>query len=74
MSTPSLHRGPLALAARLLLVLLVPAAVRAQAVTGFGDDATTPPGGRVRLTIDNEWTRYDQRFTAPAGASIFARS
>lgn len=44
----------------------------AQAVIGFGDDATTLPAGMVRLGVVNEWMRFDQRFTAPDGARIEA--
>lgn len=41
---------------------------------GFGADATTVPGGTVRIDFLNEWTRYQQRFTDPSGASILVDS
>ena len=46
--------------------------LRAQAVIGFGDDATTLPAGTVRLGFLNGWTRFDQRFTSPDGSRIEA--
>lgn len=70
----SAPRTAIARAARLFLPLLLPALLHAQAVTGFGDDATVPPSGRIRLTVTNEWTRFDQRFTAPSNASIDTHS
>lgn len=48
--------------------------LRAQAVVGFGDDATTVPAGMARIGFLNEWTRFEQRFTAPDGARIDTRS
>jgi hypothetical protein len=51
-----------------------PAALHAQAVLGFGDDATTLPAGTVRAGFENHWLRYEQRFAAPSGASILTRS
>jgi hypothetical protein len=53
-----------------ILALISPAPLRAQAVIGFGDDATTLPAGMVRLGFLNEWMRFDQRFTAAGGARI----
>lgn len=58
--------------AAIVLALLPLASLRAQAVIGFGDDATTLPGGMVRLGFLNEWMRFDQRFTSPDGARIEA--
>ncbi|MGH7624616.1 MAG: hypothetical protein ACREOJ_04765 [Gemmatimonadaceae bacterium] len=49
-------------------------ATRAQAVLGFGDDATTLPAGTVRGIGTNDWVRFEQRFTAPSGASIRTQS
>jgi hypothetical protein len=56
----------------LLLIIgtLAAAPVWAQAVLGFGDDATSPPRGTVRIGFENIWTRFDQRFQALSGASI----
>ncbi len=56
--------------ATILLALVPPAPLGAQAVIGFGDDATTLPAGMVRLGFLNEWMRFDQRFTASDGARI----
>ena len=65
-------RRPIALAA---LTLGAWAAVApAQAVLGFGDDATTLPAGTVRGIATNDWIRFEQRFTAPSGASIRTQS
>lgn len=47
---------------------------RAQAVLGFGDDATTLPAGTVRGIGTNDWIRFEQRFTDPSGASIRTQS
>lgn len=46
----------------------------AQAVVGFGSDATTLPGGTVRVDFLNDWTRFQQRFSASSGASILVDS
>ena len=54
----------------ILLALIPPAPLGAQAGIGFGDDATTLPAGMVRLGFLNEWMRFDQRFTAADGARI----
>ena len=56
-----------------MLVTWAPAR-HAQAVLGFGDDATTLPAGTVRGIGANEWVRYEQRFTSPSGASIQTQS
>lgn len=56
-----------ALGAIATVAVLSAAPLRAQAVLGFGDDATTVPAGTVRLGFLNSWTRFDQRFTAPDG-------
>lgn len=61
-------------AAVLAIAALAAPSARAQAVLGFGDDATTPPGGTVRLGFTNQWTRFEQRFFGPTGASITTRS
>ena len=58
----------------MLLVLLATPRLHAQAVVGFGDDATTTPAGMVRVGFLNAWTRFDQRFTAPDGAHIDAHA
>jgi hypothetical protein len=58
----------------LTLATLAAAPARAQAVLGFGDDATTPQRGTVRLGFENIWTRFDQRFEASSGASITTQS
>ncbi len=60
------------LAAIALAIAAIP--LRAQAVTGYGDDATTLPAGMVRLGFLNGWTRFDQRFTAPDGSRIEAEA
>lgn len=57
-----------------LLPMMMTARLRAQAVLGFGDDATTLPAGMVRLGFVNDWTRFDQRFTAPDGSRIDAHA
>jgi hypothetical protein len=36
---------------------LLPARAHAQAVLGFGEDATTAPAGAVRLRLSNDWHR-----------------
>lgn len=72
--SPSSRRCPTLAAASLALLLALPAGARAQAVTGFGDDATIAPRLGARLSITNEWLRFDQRYTAPDGASIATRS
>jgi hypothetical protein len=64
--------GRSALVAVVLFASLAASPLRAQAVVGFGDDATTLPAGMVRLGFLNRWTRFDQRFTAPDGARIEA--
>jgi hypothetical protein len=60
--------------ATILLALIPPAPLAAQAVIGFGDDATTLPAGMVRLGFLNEWMRFDQRSTASDGAQIETRA
>ena len=45
----------------LALALAVPA-VEAQTALSHTDDATPVPGGSLRVTITNGWTRYDSRF------------
>jgi hypothetical protein len=59
--------------AAVVLVMWAPAR-RAQAVLGFGDDATTLPAGTVRGIGTNDWIRFEQRFTDPSGASIRTQS
>lgn len=66
--------GGAALLSAMLLVLLAAVSLRAQAVVGYGDDATTLPAGMVRLGFLNGWTRFDQRFTAPDGSRIDAHA
>lgn len=56
------------------LVALTPFLLPAQAVVGFGDDATIAPVGVVRVGLTNNWTRFDQRFWAPNSASINTQS
>jgi hypothetical protein len=58
----------------LLATTVVATRARAQAVVGFGDDATVPPRGVVRIGFQNIWTRFDQRFEAASGASITTRA
>lgn len=53
-----------------LFTVLVTSRLHAQAVLGFGDDATTVPAGMLRVGFLNSWTRFEQRFTAPDGARI----
>ncbi|HEX6965154.1 MAG TPA: hypothetical protein VF166_05075 [Gemmatimonadaceae bacterium] len=48
----------------LTALLGIPTLVRAQAVLGIGDDATTLPGGGFRLSVSNAWSRYDARYDA----------
>ncbi|HET7550149.1 MAG TPA: hypothetical protein VFK04_02595 [Gemmatimonadaceae bacterium] len=66
--------GRAALTAVVLLASLAAMPLRAQAVVGFGDDATTLPAGMVRLGFLNEWMRFDQRFTSPDGARTEANA
>lgn len=54
----------------LLAIAATAAPACTQAVLGFGDDATTIPGGTVRMTFTDTWTRFDERFTAGDGSSI----
>jgi hypothetical protein len=57
-----------------LLSAMATAHLPAQAVIGFGDDATSLPAGMLRFGFLNGWTRWDQRFTAPDGARIDAHA
>ena len=57
-------RSPLPYALVCALLLGVPGIARAQAVLGIGDDATTLPGGGVRIGVYNAWARFDERFDA----------
>ncbi|MEO8945300.1 MAG: hypothetical protein ABI338_02290 [Gemmatimonadaceae bacterium] len=42
----------------------------AQAVSGLGDDAGTPPAGSIRIKIESDWSYFDQLFASPtAGAA-----
>ncbi len=66
MQTP---RQPSRLRVALLALLLPPAAVlllsaplRAQAVTGVGDDATGPKGGEIRFSISSIWKSWYERY------------
>lgn len=61
-------------AAICLLSTAAGARLRAQAVLGYGDDATALPGGMVRIGFLNEWMRFEQRFTSPDGARIDANA
>lgn len=64
----------MAVVGMVILALTPFAPLGAQAVIGFGSDATTLPGGMVRLGFLNEWMRFDQRFTAVDGARIETRA
>jgi hypothetical protein len=46
----------------------------AQATVGYGDDATTIPGGTVRIGMLDTWSRWYQEFDAPSGLAIQTRS
>ncbi len=48
--------------------------VRAQSVVGYGDDATTMPGGMVRIGMLDTWSRWFQEYDAATGAAIQTRS
>ena len=43
------------------------AVVRAQGAPGLTDDAIPIPGGWVRFSVGNAWTRYDSRFGEDGG-------
>lgn len=49
-------------------------AAHAQATVGYGDDATTIPGGTVRVGFLDMWSRWFQEYDAASGASIQTRS
>ncbi len=42
--------------------LLLPCALRAQAVTGVGDDATMPKRGELRFTLGSIWNSWYERY------------
>ncbi|HEX6806629.1 MAG TPA: hypothetical protein VF118_01500 [Gemmatimonadaceae bacterium] len=46
----------------------------AQSVLGYGDDATTVPGGIVRIGLLNTWSRWFQQYDAAPGVLIQTRS
>jgi hypothetical protein len=48
--------------------------LRAQSVLGYGDDATTLPGGTVRLGLLNTWSRWYQEYDGAPGTFIQTRS
>ncbi|HEX6816537.1 MAG TPA: hypothetical protein VF102_12735 [Gemmatimonadaceae bacterium] len=48
--------------------------LRAQSVLGYGDDATTLPGGTVRLGLLNTWSRWYQGYDGAPGTFIQTRS
>jgi hypothetical protein len=48
--------------------------VAAQSVLGYGDDATTVPGGVVRIGLLNTWSRWFQEYDAGPGVRIQTRS
>jgi hypothetical protein len=54
-----------ALAVAAATCALVPHA-RAQAVIGFGEDATVAPHGTLRARVSNEWTRFDRTLQGTA--------
>ncbi|HEX5438572.1 MAG TPA: hypothetical protein VFW98_15580 [Gemmatimonadaceae bacterium] len=56
------RRTPLRPLLAALLILGLPGAAMAQATVGLGDDATTLPGGALRFSVANLWTRFDSRF------------
>jgi hypothetical protein len=66
--------GRAALVATMLFASLMAVPLRAQAVIGFGDDATALPAGMVRFGFLNGWTRFHQRFTSPDGSRIEAEA
>lgn len=61
-------------AACVALTASAASSARAQAVIGYGDDATTMPGGMVRISLLDTWSRWYQEYDAATGASIQARS
>lgn len=70
----STRRCCTAIAAVALFMACAAPASSAQAVVGYGDDATIAPSGMVRIGFLNSWTHFDQRFTAPDGAHIDTHS
>jgi len=46
----------------------------AQSVLGYGDDATTLPGGTLRIGLLNTWSRWFQQYDAAPGVFIQTRS
>ena len=46
----------------------------AQTVLGYGDDATTVPGGVARFGLLNTWSRWFQQYDAAPGVFIQTRS
>src|SRR5829696_3661949 len=68
-------RGRLLAPVALLLMLHAGAALSAQSILTHTDDAIPIPGGWVRFSVGNAWTRYDSRFgqdgaVQPLGAEL----
>src|SRR3954452_1141712 len=62
-SRPSKSRPILAaIAVSSLALALSASSAAAQTALSHTDDATPLPGGSLRVTITNGWTRYDSRF------------
>lgn len=56
------------------LTVVAASPVRAQSVIGYGDDATTMPGGMLRISLLDTWSRWYEEYDAATGASIQTRS
>ena len=73
----SLGRAPGWMRGLALVVVATMAAtapLHAQTVLGYGDDATTIPGGTIRVGLLDTWSRWFQEYDATSGASIQTRS
>lgn len=56
------------------LAVVAASPTHAQSVVGYGDDATTIPGGTLRVSLLDTWSRWFQEYDAATGASIQTRS
>src|ERR1039457_2492901 len=62
MQTSRLRAALLVLLFQAGAALLVPSTLRAQAVTGVGDDATMPRKGELRVGVLSVWNRWYERY------------
>lgn len=77
LSSRSPRRAPWWRRAALLFIatsIAAPLPVVAQSVLGYGDDATTVPGGVLRIGLLNTWSRWFQEYDAGPGVLIQTRS